>query len=378
MTEADVTTVCFSTTYGVSPERGFEQSFDEFYHFGTDGDPIKPGIMEKLNDALLPWVADHADERFFAVVWAMGTHHPFLIPDDVDDPTEPVESDPDVDGTARAMQEMPPDAVDSVRRHYRRTVSHADAKLGDLVDCLRERDAYEDTVLFVTADHGEVFDEHARMEFAHPLVKSLASALLPESKRRRLGLFEPTAFVGHQAIFPADELIHVPLIYKPGSDRWNGDDVEEGALVELIDLLPTIRRSLGLPVPEPVQGEDLRSLVTGDPKDLVYSTTRVHDGPLTFESVGDGEFKYVRKRLATSDIDRDHLARTVQSLVNYALGTRSVLLRDDTPVADAGMERNLRTALAQSQQCLPVGSFDSSRFEVDEETKDALADLGYR
>lgn len=375
--EADITSACFSTTYGVSPERGFEQAFDDFYHFGTDGDPTKPGIMEKLNDALLPWVEDHADERFFVVVWAMGTHHPYVVPDDVDEPMAPVESHPDNDGTARSMQERPREQADDVRRHYNRTVTHSDAKLGELVDLLCETGCYDDTELVVTADHGEVFDEHARMEFSHPLLKSISSLLLPTATRRRLGLFEPSAFVGHQAIFPADELIHVPLIYKPGSGRWSGHNIDDGALVELVDLLPTVRRSLGLTVPDSVQGVDMEALTTDSPKQFVYSTTRVHGGPLTFQSVGDGEFKYIRKYLAKSDFSRDHLDRAVQSVGNYVFGPRTVLLRNDSEVSDPAVEAELRTALRQHNEDSRAVSFDGTRLEVDEDTKSALKDLGY-
>ncbi|SDG29596.1 sulfatase-like hydrolase/transferase [Halorientalis regularis] len=375
--KADITSACFSTTYGVSPERGFEQAFDEFYHFGTDGDPTKPGLMEKLNDALLPWVEDHADDRFFVVVWAMGTHHPYLTPDDVDEPMAPVESHPDRDGTARSMQERPRTQVDTVRRHYKRAVSHSDEKLGELVDVLRDNGCYDDTEMVVTADHGEVFDEHARMEFAHPLVKSVSSLLLPADTRRRLGLFEPSAFVGHQAIFPTDELIHVPLIYKPGSDRWTDLDVDDEALVELVDLLPTVRASLGLDVPDAVQGADMTSLLTDAPKRFVHSTTRIHGGPLTFQSVGDGEFKYIRKHLATSDFSRDHVERAIQSVINYLFGSRTLLLRDDSPVSDPAVEAELRTALRKHNEDSREVSFDGLRFEVDEDTKSALEDLGY-
>jgi choline-sulfatase len=60
--------------------------------------------------------------------------------------------------------EQPPDAPrfgDDERSRYDAEIWHADHQLGRLLEGLRERQAWDKTVLLVTGDHGEAFGEHA-------------------------------------------------------------------------------------------------------------------------------------------------------------------------------------------------------------------------
>jgi len=59
--------------------------------------------------------------------------------------------------------EQPPGAPQfgtDEKARYDAEIWHVDSQLGRLFDALRERGAWDDTVLFVTGDHGEAFGEH--------------------------------------------------------------------------------------------------------------------------------------------------------------------------------------------------------------------------
>jgi arylsulfatase A-like enzyme len=166
----EIKTACFSTTPAISPKRGFKQEFDEFHQVGDDQIGLKPNVMEQLNSELIPWLKKNAGSDYLAVVWAMGTHHPFVTPDDVDDPDEPIGGSSDVPGSYSWMSRQPQEKADEVKQLYRSVIRHSDEKFGEVVETLKKSGNYDDTDIIVTSDHGEVFDEYARIEaLADPL-----------------------------------------------------------------------------------------------------------------------------------------------------------------------------------------------------------------
>ncbi|MCA9610587.1 MAG: sulfatase-like hydrolase/transferase, partial [Myxococcales bacterium] len=94
-----------------------------------------------------------------------------------------------------------------------------DEQFGRLVADLQRRGLYDDTMIIVTADHGEEFAEHG-------------------------GFWHGTTLY--------DEQVHVPLFVKlPGNERA-GTHVAHW--VQSIDLMPSILRRVGIDVPDGVQG----------------------------------------------------------------------------------------------------------------------------
>lgn len=109
---------------------------------------------------------------------------------------------------------------------YDAAVSYIDAQIGGLIDNLKKLNLYEDTLIILTADHGEMLGEHD-MYFFH--------------------------FGGYE------ENIRVPLIVrlpKPYSKRK-----VVATQVSLIDIAPTVLDILGLSKPLYMQGESLLSFV---------------------------------------------------------------------------------------------------------------------
>lgn len=378
----EVTTACFSTTLGVSPERNYEQGFDEFYHIGDGDAGLRPDIMDLLNDELLPWVEAHADTSFFAVVWAMGTHHPYVTPADTDSPSTPLHSG-EV-GTAEWMHRLPKEEASRVRSLYDAAIKYSDARLGNLVETLKEADIYEDTMLVVTSDHGEIFDEYARLEHFSDWIKPLIKRVLGADRCRYYGLFEPAAFLGHQSIFPYEELVHVPLVVKPARNH-EPLPVTVNSTTELIDLLPTVYRMAGLEPPTAVQGTNVYELVNGDvEREFVFTRSQIHEGQVTYSSVQTNEYKFCRRRLSEfglSDLlDDPHL----KAFVAYVLGANEVLLnlsdeeqRVEDPDMSTGLDEVLQEHLetCEDWQCIESAP---EKLAIDEETERTLIDLGYK
>ena len=59
--------------------------------------------------------------------------------------------------------------------------------------------------------------------------------------------------------FLYDETIHVPLLMKLPRDRLAGKRIENR--VELVDVLPTILQSVGIAIPQEVQGQSLLGMM---------------------------------------------------------------------------------------------------------------------
>jgi arylsulfatase A-like enzyme len=117
-----------------------------------------------------------------------------------------------------------------LRRTYAGTVTLVDRWLGTLFDALRRLGRMDDTLIVFTADQGEPLGEHGYV------------------RRFRPWLYE--------------ELIHTPLIVRMPRGAYGGG--RHQALVQTVDLLPTILSALGLPPSVQVQGHDLLPLIRGE------------------------------------------------------------------------------------------------------------------
>src|SRR6185312_8575941 len=117
-----------------------------------------------------------------------------------------------------------------LRRTYAGTVTLVDRWLGELFEALRRQGRMDDTLLIFTSDQGEPLGEHGYV------------------RRFRPWLYE--------------ELIHTPLIVRMPGGRFGGR--RHTALVQAVDLLPTVLSGLGVPPREGIHGHDLLPLIRGE------------------------------------------------------------------------------------------------------------------
>jgi arylsulfatase A-like enzyme len=159
----------------------------------------------------------------------------------VEEAAQDDEEEVDLEGVA-ALIDVPAGAVGDVlsetelfrlRRTYAGAVSLADGCLGELFVAMRKLGLMDDTLLIFTSDQGEPLGEHGYV------------------RRFRPWLYE--------------ELIHTPLIVRLPHGQNGG--TRHQALVQAVDLLPTVVSALGLPpidnVETPIHGHDLLPLIRG-------------------------------------------------------------------------------------------------------------------
>lgn len=166
---------------------------------------------------------------------------------------------------------------DAIRSLYDGEVRFTDDELEVLFTSLLED--YPNTIIIVTADHGEHFWEHYS--------------------------------VGH-ATTVYEELIHVPLlIYVPGSPASSVD-----TLVSTVDLLPTIANLLGLP--SRIQWEGMDMFGVRSPDGPVYTNAKYEpDWLINLEAIRWGNMKLIRN-YTTGAVELYDLSSDPNEMVNLA------------------------------------------------------------
>jgi arylsulfatase A-like enzyme len=117
-----------------------------------------------------------------------------------------------------------------LRRTYAGIVTLVDRWLGELFAAIKRMGRADDTLIVFTSDQGEPLGEHGYV------------------RRFRPWLYE--------------ELIHTPLIVRMPGGAFGG--TRHQALVQTVDLLPTVLSALGLPAAEGAHGHDLLPLIRGE------------------------------------------------------------------------------------------------------------------
>lgn len=179
---------------------------------------------------LLHQQLQHADGlAALAAEFLAGARAPFLLSlhfNDPHSPYDPAAGPPPPAGVRRVYDEPSSDPSageissgerDDMIARYHTEISSVDRVLARLVGTLRERRLWERTILVVTADHGEEFQDHAGWGHSHSLYPELLHVPLfirmPGDRVRRLS----TARVNHADILPTLlELAGLP----PGGRTW--------------------------------------------------------------------------------------------------------------------------------------------------------------
>jgi len=156
------------------------------------------------------------------------------------------------------------DVQHSVRQHYSELVSQCDESLGRVLDAMDEYGLWDDTMLIVCTDHGFLLGEQGWW-----------------------GKMTPPWY---------EETVHTPLfVWDP---RVGGAGSRSDALVQTIDLGPTLLDAFDLPLTERMQGRPLR--------EVMGSSTQIHDYGL-FGAFGghvgitDGRYVYLRASAQTGN-----------------------------------------------------------------------------
>lgn len=187
------------------------------------GKPRPYVSAEVITDDTVDWLEDVADP-FFCWTHYMDVHQPCHPPEEyrarfgVEDVTQSEVSE--WYGAFTSEPETLTEAeVKKLRKLYDAAIAYTDDQIGRIIKTLKQTGQYEDTLIILTSDHGELFGDHGQY-----------------GKPERM----------------YDELLHVPLIIANGPDYLN-DATDD--LVSLLDIPPLIHDALGLSVPEEYEGQ---------------------------------------------------------------------------------------------------------------------------
>lgn len=246
---------------------GFARGFGTF--FSPLDDPAaqaargddQPDAAE-LTGRVLPWVEAHRNQPFFLYVHYIDPHDPYDNPEIVDNrsPFEPpcpgCVSGRHIQGVYAGKLPLADPARDTehLKALYDSEIHYADRFIGRLIDALPP-DVLRNTLIVLTADHGEELHEHGGWKHGFTLY---------------------------------EEQIHVPLLV-----RWDGHVPAGSRLrgtVRLLDLAPTLVRAVGGKVPPSWEGVDLAPALAGKaplPR-LAAFAQHMMIGPLRAAAVLDG------------------------------------------------------------------------------------------
>jgi choline-sulfatase len=269
------------------PTFGFGRGFDRYESCEPDDDrdPTDPAAWEASHTAetgrcvvrvVSRWARRRSARPFFAFLHLFDVHYDYVPPGRFPLLFDRGYTGP-LDGTDIMGAGFPLDASARDVQHllalYDAEIRWTDSVLARLLTVLRRRGLLRDTLVVVTADHGDEFLEHGGKGHQHSLYT---------------------------------ELVHVPLVF------WAPDRLPAGRRVEapvsLADVAPTVLAIAGLERPEPADGFDLTPVIDGVASRRLPARSALYQpdsGRLIEVALHDGSHGYVGKMRRDVLVPRD-------------------------------------------------------------------------
>lgn len=242
-----------------------------------------------LTDALLKDLAVRTEQNWFATITFIRPHPPFVAPAPYNKMYDPADlplparhvaitdeaaahpflkaalKKPSMESTVRGFDgQLDPEdekSVQTLRATYLGLASEVDTHFGRIIAFLKETGQYDDTLIVLTADHGEMLGDHHMW--------------------------------GKQTIY--DSAYRIPLIIRdPEHPQQHGQVVD--AMTETIDITPTILDLIGGNVPISMNGASLRPFLGGGVPDTWRDCVHMEldfaepNGPTVWQNVVDTSF----------------------------------------------------------------------------------------
>jgi len=229
------------SSFALRKSTGIAQGFDFFDdEMPASGGPGSIGQLKRdgsASEAIAErWLQSIGSARALLVLHIDEPHRPYALPD-------------------RFADHAPYDGA----------VAYTDDIVGRLVRYLKSHQLYDRSTIVVLSDHGEGLGDHGEQE---------------------------------HGLFLYDEAIRVPLIIKQEGNAGAGRRV--GAIVQQIDLVPTILELVKASVPGNLRGRSLKPLLDGTgqlPARPVYSEAlygRYHFDWRELIAITEGDYRYVK------------------------------------------------------------------------------------
>jgi arylsulfatase A-like enzyme len=224
------------------------------YEQATYGDVPGRQNAADINENFLSWLGNGSEKPFFAVLNYFDAHAPYL-------PPVPFRSRfsirPDPGGILNVWGDREtlerPDQKRDESDAYDGAIAYEDAQIGQLLQSLRLRHLAQNTLVVVTADHGEFFGEHnlylhqkaLYLPGIHiPLIVSWPGHV-PSGIRVEAPVSLASVPATVTDVIPGKDSIHFPGLSLAG--YWNGSGVQQPASLILSELVTRTHTSTAHP-----------------------------------------------------------------------------------------------------------------------------------
>ena len=227
--DAGLRTAAFVAGGRMDAKFGLSRGFVDYTVLHGASGENKPAALhgvQRLEQQAYPWLDEHHGKNFFLFLHTYQVHCPYDPPEQYARKyTENYHGGEFRCGRRKNEIKLTDDYLRYVRGLYAGEVEYTDAFIGRLFDKLKALSIWDDTMIVVFSDHGELLGEHGKL--------------------------------GHGSILHT--CLRVPLIVKiPGLEPSRVD-----APVALIDVMPTIFAATGVEPPFRFQGQDLIPVMRG-------------------------------------------------------------------------------------------------------------------
>jgi len=364
-------TIGFNTNPHLVGPRRFNQGFVDYEDFGgymgkaqqTRSHPLEAAYppADVVMAKVVPTIKKIGDEPFFMWVHLMEPHSPYLPPPPHDRVSPHTFSDvPDLQVNAalyhclhRQWGAAPKDIVhpsmeeiglekEQLIEHllglYEGEIRFCDHALGQMFRSMERQSLLDDTLVIITADHGEEFFDHGYV--THHFESALA-----------------------------EELIRIPLLIRPPGGVSDGLSID--GLARMVDIAPTVLDFVGLTeAAGSMEGTSLRPLIEGEetePRVAYFST-------IQYEIVRTERWKY---RLEKNVAVEGQPAERLFDIVEDPMETRDLASQHPEVVAALRADYAAFSERLSSRGSVGAQGADGTRV-IDKETRDRLEALGYQ
>ena len=203
--------------------------------------PAEHSVTQFLTDRFLEWL-DGQDGPWFAHTSFIRPHPPYVAAGHYATMYDPADCPPALPipqqrhrlhdillGVSWVTAPADIDELAHMRAQYYGMISEVDAHLGRICDALKARGEWDNTIIIITADHGEQLGD--------------------QGLQQKCGWFESSYHI-------------LGIVRDPSQPAGHGTVVDE--FTENVDIMPTLCEAIGVPVPVQCDGVPLTPFLGGD------------------------------------------------------------------------------------------------------------------